>query len=235
MNLEECRQRILSEESRDFIVGRLQQEQFEERFPFEECSIDIDGFYECTYVEKGIADTIRFDQYPYNSIPKCYTLLDTIAMDEAGILQVQNYPTLELQGTNVLIGFVDTGIDYQNTIFRNLDGSSRIVGIWDQTIQDGTPPRGMLYGSEYRKEMIDVALKSENPLSIVPTEDRVSHGSFLASLAAGGASEERPFIGAAPNAQIAVVKLKSAKQYLKDFYLIHTDAPCYQENDIMCS
>ena len=60
-----------------------------------------------------------------------------------------------------------------------------------------------------------------------------SHGTFLASLAVGGVNEENRFIGAAPDAQIAMVKLKSAKQYLRDFYLIRTDAPCYQENDIM--
>jgi subtilisin family serine protease len=55
----------------------------------------------------------------------------------------------------------------------------------------------------------------------------------VASVAAGSASEENQFLGAAPESQIAVVKLKPAKQYLKDFYLIRTDAPCYQENDIM--
>ncbi len=233
MNLEECREQILSEDSRDFIVGRLQQVSFQEQFPFATCKIDVDDFYESVYVEQELADPIRFDRYPYNSIPKCYTLLDTVAMEEAGILQVQNYPTLELQGTGVLIGFVDTGIDYRNPIFRNLDGSSRIAGIWDQTIQSGEPPRGMLYGTEYRRDVIEEALGNENPFSIAPTEDTISHGTFLASMAAGGASEERPFIGAAPNAQIAVVKLKPAKQYLKEFYCINTQAPCYQENDIM--
>ena len=39
------------------------------------------------------------------------------------------------------------------------DGSSRILRIWDQTIQDGTPPEGILYGAEYRKEEIDEALQ----------------------------------------------------------------------------
>ncbi len=233
MNLEECRKRILSEEYRDFIVGRLQQSLFDEMFPSMACNINIDNFYESVYVEQELADPIRLERYPYNSIPKCYTLLDTIALEDAGIIQVQNYPTLELQGAGVLIGFVDTGIDYRNPIFQNLDGSSRIVGIWDQTIQTGTPPSGMLYGTEYRQEMIEEALRSETPLSVVPTEDTNSHGTFLASIAAGGASEERPFLGAAPDAQIAVVKLKPAKQYLRDFYLINTDAPCYQENDIM--
>ena len=233
MSVEECRERILSEEYRDFIVSRLQKEVFEERFPGEVCRQEMGVFYQSIYVERAVADPIRFDRYPYHSIPKCFALLDTEAMNQAGIIQVQNYPTLELQGSGVLIGFVDTGIDYQNEVFRNLDGSSRVVGIWDQTIQEGAPPEGFFYGTEYTEELINEALRSDEPLSIVPSRDTNSHGTFLASLAAGGASEANAFIGAAPDCRIAVVKLKQAKQYLKDFYLIDTDAPCYQENDIM--
>lgn len=237
-----CRERILSEDYRDFIVSSLQENAFEERFPGETCEQQTGFFYKSIYVEKELADPIQFDRYPYNSVPKCFTLLDVQAMEQSGIIQIQNYPTLELQGSGVLIGFVDTGIDYQNPIFRNLDGSTRIVGIWDQTIQEGTPPEGLLYGTEYRAEQINEALQNESPLSIVPSRDENGHGTFLTSLAAGSASDGNaaggvtpptPFIGAAPDSQIAVVKLKEAKQYLKDFYLIGTDAPCYQENDIM--
>ena len=228
-----CREQILSEDYRDFIVSMLQEELFEAKFPNVECEQMAGTFYKSIYVESQLADPIQFGRYPYNSVPKCYTLLDTQALEQSGIIQVQNYPTLGLQGSGVLIGFVDTGIDYQNLIFRNLDGSSRIVGIWDQTIQDGEPPAGMQYGTEYTQEQIDAALRSENPLEVVPSRDENGHGTFVASIAAGSASEANQFLGAAPDSQIAVVKLKPAKQYLKDFYLIRTDAPCYQENDIM--
>lgn len=228
-----CREHILSEDYRDFIVSELQKSTFEALFPGETCEQGMGLFYRSIYVSKEQADPIRFDKYPYNSVPKCFTLLDMAALNQAGIIQVQNYPTLELQGTGVLIGFVDTGIDYQNMIFRNLDGSTRIAGLWDQTIQEGEPPEGMLYGTEYTRERIDEALRSENPLEIVPSRDENGHGTFLASIAAGGANEENQFLGAAPDCQLAVVKLKQAKQYLKNFYLIGTDAACYQENDIM--
>jgi subtilisin family serine protease len=228
-----CREEILSEEYRDFLVSSFQEELFCEKFPDNECEQTIGSFYKSIYVNQQQADPIQFDRYPYNSVPKCFTLIDVEAMEQAGILAVQNYPTLSLQGSGVLIGFVDTGIDYQNPIFRNLDGSSRVVGLWDQTIQEGTPPNGFSYGTEYRKAQIDEALRSDPPLSVVPSVDTNGHGTFLISLAAGGVNEENQFIGAAPNAGIAVVKLKPAKQYLKDFYLIGTEAPCYQENDIM--
>ena len=228
-----CREQILSENYRDFIVSALQEDLFETRFPSVECEQMAGEFYKSIYVESQLADPIEFGRYPYNSVPKCYTLLDTQALEQSGIIQVQNYPTLNLQGSGVLIGFIDTGIDYQNPIFRNLDGSSRIVGIWDQTIQDGQPPEGLSYGTEYTQEQIDAALRGENPLELVLSRDENGHGTFVASVAAGSANEENQFLGAAPESQIAVVKLKPAKQYLKDFYLIRTDAPCYQENDIM--
>ena len=69
---------------------------------------------------------------------------DRDTLNQAGILPIQNYPTLQLKGNGILIGFIDSGIDYTNTVFRNLDGSTRIAAIWDQTIQTGTPPDGFL-------------------------------------------------------------------------------------------
>lgn len=231
--LSTCQEKILSEDYRDFIVSRLRKNDFAEFFDGEICEQEMEFIYDAIYVEKEKADPITFERYSYNAIPKCYSLIDMDAMLQAGITQIQNYPTLDLQGTGVLIGFVDTGIDYQNAIFRNLDGSTRVAGIWDQTMQEGIPPEGFLYGTEYTQEMIDEALQSTAPLETVPSRDENSHGTFVASLATGGASPENQFIGAAPDSMIAMVKLKPAKQYLKEFYQIFTDSPCYQENDIM--
>ena len=106
-------------------------------------------------------------------------------LDAAGIITLQNYPTLQLMGDGIMIGFLDTGIDYQNRVFRNLDGTTRIVGIWDQTIQEGEPPAGIYYGTEYRRDVINAALQSGDPLSIVPSVDENGHGTALASVAAG--------------------------------------------------
>lgn len=233
MPFDRCREQILSEDYYDFIVSAVQEGLFETKFPQTVCEQMAGEFYRSVYVEKELAEPLNFGNYPYHSVPKCYTLLDTNALWQTGIPQVQNYPTLNLQGSGVLIGFVDTGIDFQNPIFQTLDKRSRIVSIWDQTIQDGIPPEGMAYGTEYTKSQIDEALQRENPLELVPSRDTDGHGTFVASVAAGGASEDNDFLGAAPEAAIAMVKLKSAKQYLKTFYQIYTDEPCYQENDIM--
>lgn len=94
-------------------------------------------------------------------------------------------------------------------------------------------PQGLYYGTEYTEEMINAALRSEDPLQIVPSVDTDGHGTFVASAAAGGAEVGKQFLGAAPEASIAMVKLKPAKNYLKEFFAIAQDAVCYQENDIM--
>ena len=124
------------------------------------------------------------------------------------------------------------GIDYQNPLFRNADGTTRIKAIWDQSIQTGMPPENISYGTEYTEEVINQALKLEDPLTLVPSTDTNGHGTFAAGIIAGGLDEQQSFTGAAPMADIIVVKLKQAKQYLKDFYFIDSDE-VFQETDVM--
>lgn len=180
---------------------------------------------------------MNFSYYTYSAIPKLYSLLDTDSMEASGILPASRIPAFGNQGQGILIGFVDTGIDYQNPLFRKEDGSSRILGIWDQTLEAGVldPINGFqaLYGTQYSREEIDQALAAPDPLALVPSADENGHGTFLASVAAGGEDPDQDFTGAAPKASIAMVKLKPAKEYLRDFYLIREGADAYQENDIM--
>lgn len=230
---EECREKILSQDYRDFIIPDYRKDE-EIVLPESQACVQEVGFdYRVVYIDARAAPEITIERYGYNSIPGCYALIDTDALNTAGISAVQNYPALQLLGDGIMIGFVDTGIDYQNPIFRNGDGSTRIAGIWDQTIQSGTLPPGFTYGSEYTAENINEALRSEEPYSIVPSRDTDGHGTFVASAASGGANVENRFQGAAPKSVIGMVKLKEAKDYLKEFYAIKEDALCFQENDIM--
>ncbi|MEG0378907.1 MAG: S8 family serine peptidase, partial [Eubacterium sp.] len=144
------------------------------------------------------------ENYPYNSIPKCYGLLDMEALNQAGITQIQNYPTLQLKGENVMIGFIDTGIDYQNQVFRHLDGSTRIAGIWDQTIQKGVPPQGLFYGSEYSTEKINEALQSDISKEEVPTMDENGHGTHMAGILGATGKKMK---GIAYESEFVIVKL----------------------------
>ena len=232
-DLEQCREQILSEDYRDFIGNHVRTSFFDSIMQEDHCEQDAGFGYKCIYLPASAADPITLPKYSYNSIPKCYAPISMETLNQTGILPVQNYPTLQLKGNGILIGFMDSGIDYTNRVFRNLDGTTRIAAIWDQTVQSGTPPRDFSYGSGYTQEQINSALQSEEPLELVPSTDESGHGTYAASLAAGGADAGEKFLGAAPEAAIAMVKLKQAKQYLRDYYFIPGNAVCYQETDLM--
>lgn len=230
---EDCREKILSQKYQDFIIPDYRRN-VEIVFPASRYCIQETGFgYRIIYVEEQYVEDRVTSQYVYNNIPGCFGLIDMDAVNEAGISAVQSYPTLQLQGNGILIGFVDTGIDFENPVFRNADGSTRIVGIWDQTIQTGNLPEGFFYGSEYTEADINDALRSEYARDIVPSVDENGHGTAVAAIAAGGLNLENRFQGAAPGAQIAMVKLKEAKDYLREYYKIRQGAVCFQETDIM--
>lgn len=230
---ETCREYILSEDYRDFIGNHVRTSFLDSIMQTGHCEQDAGFGYKCFYLPASSVDPVTLPKFSYNSIPKCYAPVSMETLNQTGILPVQNYPTLQLKGSGVLIGFLDSGIDYSNTIFRNLDGSTRIAAIWDQTVQSGTPPQAFSYGSEFTREQINEALLSGNPLEIVPSTDDTGHGTYAASLAAGGADVGEQFLGAAPEASIAVVKLKQAKQYLRNYYYVPDNTVCYQETDIM--
>lgn len=228
--MENCAEQVYSNDYFDFIIyyGDV------ENVPVAgACTQQIDDDYDIFYYPREGLPSLSVGNYTYSTIPKCFGLLDTTALESSGILRMQNQPALALKGNGVLVGFIDTGIDYTNPLFRYADGSTRIIRIWDQSIREGTPPLGVLYGSEYKQEDINRALSSENPYEIVPSRDEEGHGTFLAGVACGGEDIENNFIGAVPEAAIAVVKLKDAKQYLREFYFIPDGVPAFQENDIM--
>ncbi len=172
-------------------------------------------------------------KFGYFSIPTCFGLLFVSQNPSAKVSRQTVAPESELTGQGVLVGFIDTGIDYLNPAFIHTDNTSRIVSIWDQTIESGTYPEGFYYGTEYGRDRINEALVSPDPLSVVPSMDELGHGTALAGVAAGSVSFEYGFSGVAPNADFVIVKLKQAKLYLKQFFLIPEDAVCYQENDVI--
>ena len=182
---ENCKEKIISEDYWDFIIPLYRDEELKEVNPENACIQEMDFGYKSVSVDRRILLPLSFREYWYSTIPKCYTLLDMQPLDAAGIITLQNYPTLQLMGEGIMIGFLDTGIDYTHPVFCNLDGTTRIAGIWDQTIQDGDPPEGFLYGTEYTEERINAALHSESPQELISSEDTDGHGTFVASVAAG--------------------------------------------------
>ena len=170
----------------------------------------------------------------YNSIPKCYTYMDMEAAGASGITRLHDHPYLKLRGKGTAVAVIDSGIDYQNAVFR-IAGGSRIAYLWDQSLEDGTDIAGteVPYGRLFRKNDIDQALAFEDPFSVVPSRDTNGHGTALAGIAAGNMVPGENFTGAAPEATLIIIKVKPAKQYLRNFYLYPPDAEVFQENDVM--
>ena len=172
-------------------------------------------------------------QRGYSAMPLLYGLISETSLEKSGITRTRSIPPLNLRGKGVLVGILDSGIDYTNPIFKYADNTTRIISIWDQTIFSDNYPLNTFYGTEFSRDQINNALKSDNSLSIVPTTDEIGHGTMLAGIAAGNEDPSNNFWGVAPDAELVIVKLKQAKPYLKDFFRIPESSICYQENDIL--
>lgn len=247
-----CSNIIQSNDTYDFIVTR---EEFRDLRVAPLCTQKISEEYSVVYYNRAVLPPLSIEAYSYAAIPKCFFLMDSTSLDVSGILSLQNQPGLALRGQGILMGLIDTGIDYTNKLFLDSAGQTRILSIWDQTAQphmqqtmeqgimegdnmaEGSgstmPPQGFQYGVEYTREQMNEALEAENPMEVVPVTDVNGHGTFLASVAAGSADPGNDFIGAAPLSELVVVKLKEAKQNLRDFFFLPANEPLYQENDIM--
>ncbi len=233
----DCSEKILSDLYADLIVDFMPPaDSGVLRGRRDYCYLPVGNFY-LVYVNRAQTTPFSLGLYAYGNTPNIYGLMenefDPSSLIASGITQIQR-PPLSLTGRGVVMAFIDTGIDYTLDIFKDANGNTRILSIWDQTDQTGTPPEGYLFGSEYTREQIDEALQNSNPYSIVPSRDELQHGTSMAGVAAGSAIDGgRTYTGAAPESDIVVIKLKQCKPYMRDYYLIPEDVPAYAENDIM--
>jgi hypothetical protein len=123
-------------------------------------------------------------------------------------------------GSGAIVLIIDTGIDWTHLDFRDASDptQSRILYIWDQTLtatglegtpedRDGTNFSGLNYGVEYTQADINDELDG-SAASFVRTADTHSHGTLVASAAAGnGASlSNNKYKGMAPNADLVIVR-----------------------------
>ena len=117
---------------------------------------------------------------------------------------------MPLTGKGILVACVDSGIAYSHPDFRNQDGSTRILRLWDQSIP-GNPPKGYVIGTEYTSEQINAALAAETKAErerIVPSRDLSGHGTGVMGIAAGnGRASEGIYRGVAYESDLIVVKL----------------------------
>ncbi len=240
--MSKCAANVASQDYADFIY-RHSSATLEElsRLLGTDCISFVNESYVVYYVPLAEALPLGVPNRSYESVPALFGLMDTTSMEASGVLSTFRQPALGSSGEGVLVGLIDTGIDYQNPLFCHPGGTTRILGLWDQTADDsgfelpGNRPFlfPFLYGKEYLEEDINRALFHDDPLSIVPSTDTNGHGTFMAGIAAGGMSVSPDFTGAAPRCSLGIVKLKPAKQYLRDYYMIPDGADAYQSDDIM--
>lgn len=167
-----------------------------------------------------------------------YTLAAISPIEVANINAFHNNEFLKLRGTGVIVGIIDTGIDYLNEEFMLENGKTRIISIWDQEDESGKPPSDFYYGSEYSRDDIDRAIEAyrrgEDPYLIVPQKDDVGHGTEVAGIV--GARGKNGVLGAAPDCEFIIIKtLRSDENTLRENAVFDKGNNIYSSTSIAIS
>ena len=185
----------------------------------------LGGYAVVTLPESEIKAYSAREQIEFMEKPKRLYFETFQAREASCILPVQTGSN-GLTGKGILVGVVDSGVDFFHPDFRNEDGSSRILRLWDQSV-NGNPPNGYTKGTEYTKEEIDEALVlgetegrrlialhiEEAPVArpLIPSGDFSGHGTAVLGIAAGnGRASDGVNRGVAYESEILVVKMGNA-------------------------
>lgn len=242
-----CEEMIYSNDYADVIIGYIKNYVGYEDVFEKGCLNLITQDIAVLHLQRSSQTLYNLETVPYSAIPKPYGLMDSSNLEAAGIKRVQNPSGLGLRGEGVIVGMIDTGIDYENPLFRKADGTTRIGVIWDQTMPGKMDESGQtealeeempgilkpVYGRAFDSETINRVLAGELQPEDAPSKDENGHGTFMAGIAAGGVDDENDFTGIATESEIAVVKLKEAKPYIRQFFGIPEGVPAYSEVDII--
>lgn len=232
---ENCYEAVYSEDYADYIVEYNGDRQILEEIYSNACLFFIDNRYAILYSKKRSDYMESFGNLAYNIFPKLLAPMDAAVGEAAyntpSILSMINGENLDnesvlgLDGKDIVIGIVDTGIDILNEEFLNEYGRTRIKYAWDQSVNSssGDSYAGEFpFGTYYTEEQLNRFVEEGN--SVLRGED--NHGNYLASIAAGRNN------GIAENSDLVVVKLKKAKENLKELYGVR-QGEAYSEADIM--
>ena len=179
----------------------------------------MNGYAVIVVREERIEELAGIPEVEFIEKPKSLYFQADAGRQVSCIDTVQSAP-YNLSGRGVLIGIVDSGIDYANPDFRNEDGTTRIVSLWDQSAS-GNPPAGYTVGSEFTREEINTVLEENASggfpgldMGMVLSRDMSGHGTAVAGIAAGNGrgSEGRIYRGTAPESELIIVKMGIPRQ-----------------------
>ncbi len=177
-------------------------------------------------VPEDLVDTVsRLPQIEYVEKPKRLFFSMADGKEVSCVLPVTKRQPF-LSGKGILLAVIDSGIDYTNRNFRNADGSTRILSLWDQTVSPDAekgffPPEGFQTGTEFTREQINAALREADLLrqyELVPSRDSSGHGTAVAGIAAGtaanvtGGTANNNYEGVAPESELLIVKLGTPRE-----------------------
>lgn len=176
----------------------------------------LGGYAIVTLPESMLEEYSRRPQIEFIEKPTRLYFEDLFSKEASCITQVQRDEpgNLQLTGRGVLIGIVDSGVDYRHPAFLTADGKSRILRLWDQSIP-GNPPEGYATGTEYTNEEINEALSLsvQEGRRLVPSEDVSGHGTAVLGVAAGSDfSRGAVNRGVAYESDLLVVKMGIPRQ-----------------------
>ena len=176
----------------------------------------LGGYAIVTLPESMLEEYSRRPQIEFIEKPTRLYFEDLFSKEASCITQVQRDEpgNLQLTGRGVLIGIVDSGVDYRHPAFLTADGKSRILRLWDQSIP-GNPPEGYTTGTEYTNEEINEALSLsvQEGRRLVPSEDVSGHGTAVLGVAAGSDfSRGSVNRGVAYESDLLVVKMGIPRQ-----------------------
>lgn len=167
----------------------------------------LGGYAVAVVPESMLAALSAEPQVEYIEKPKALSFAVYEGKLASCITPVQRAP-YNLTGKGILVAVVDSGIDIFHPDFQNEDGTTRLAGIWDQTVETGTPPEGYAMGTFFSREEINAVLTSGER---APTVDLSGHGTHVTGIAAGnGRASRGENRGVAYEADILVVKLRGS-------------------------
>lgn len=173
----------------------------EMQFPEVQIRELLGGFAILTVPESQVEAVINIEEIEYAEKPKRLYFALNQAKAASCFLPVQTAQGSDgLTGSGVLIGILDSGIDYHHGDFRNADGSSRILFLYDQIL-------GRIFTNEEINEALAAGSREEG-MGLVPSTDSSGHGTAVAGIAAGNGRESSGrYRGAAYESDLLVVRL----------------------------